>query len=67
VFCYIPCEKFGNTNNVTRKQKSVDEMATAQLGLKRIPSSTNILQSYEPWIPYDDGKIIPDQSTKVKC
>jgi hypothetical protein len=37
----------------------------AQLGLKRIPSSTNILQSYEPWVPYDDGKIIPDQSTKV--
>ena len=40
-------------------------MATAQLGLKRIPSFTNILQSYEPWVPYDDGKIIPDQSTKV--
>ena len=38
-------------------------MATAQLVLKKIPSSTNILQFFEPGVPYDDRKIVPAQPT----
>ena len=51
--------KLNCANVACLKQKSIDEITTAQLALKKIPSSEHILQFFEPWVPYVDGKIVP--------
>ena len=55
--------KLNCANVACLKQKSIDEITTAQLALKKIPSSEHILQFFEPWVPYVDGKIVPAQPT----
>ena len=48
-----------DTTSVIKRQKSFDEIATAPLALKKILSSTNILQLFKLWFPYGDRKIVP--------
>ncbi|XP_062600545.1 cAMP-regulated D2 protein-like [Saccostrea cucullata] len=40
---------------------SADEIAEAQLQIRKYPSSLKLLEFFEPWVPYVDGVIIPSQ------
>lgn len=41
------------------KQKTADEVATAQKNIRNEPTSLKLLEFFQPWGPYVDGDIVP--------
>lgn len=40
---------------------SADDIAEAQLLIRKYPSSIKLLEFFEPWVPYVDGVVVPSQ------